>query len=311
MASRLQPYGRVALVCPRCAGGLQETQDAITCARCSANYPVSDGIAVLSAIDDGAGAGADHKARQIEFFDGEAAEFEISRPHGQPRLYRWLMGEKFRRSISGLEEFLPGATVLTVCGGSGMDGEFLARRGAAVIASDISVGAAIRTQQRAARFGVPIVALVADAERLPFAARSVDVVYVHDGLHHLSDPLVGLAEMCRVARRCVMVTEPARAAVTAVAIRLGLALETEEAGNRVERVTARQVCDVLVAHGFGSVAANRYAMYYRHRPGRAVRLLSRPRIFGAARWAFRAANVVLGPVGNKLAVRAVREGASS
>ncbi|MCA1571279.1 MAG: class I SAM-dependent methyltransferase [Chloroflexi bacterium] len=44
-----------------------------------------------------------------------------------------------------------------------MDAEYLARRGGAV---------------------------VADVEHLPYADRSLDMVYVHDGLHHLSDPMV-------------------------------------------------------------------------------------------------------------------------
>lgn len=44
-----------------------------------------------------------HKDRQAEFFDREvAAEFEVSRPHGSPRLYRWLLAQKFRRSVAGL-----------------------------------------------------------------------------------------------------------------------------------------------------------------------------------------------------------------
>ena len=98
------------------------------------------------------------------------------------------MTEKFRRSVKGVEDRLPGATLLTVCGGSGMDAEFLAQQGAVVIASDLSLGAAQRAVERGRRAGLPIEAVVADAEHLPFADRSVDIVYVHDGLHHLSDP---------------------------------------------------------------------------------------------------------------------------
>ena len=35
-------------------------------------------------------------------------------------------------------------------------------------------------------------------------------------------------------------------------------------------------------------------MYYRHEPGRMVRLLSAPGAFAVARWGFRAANLVVG-----------------
>jgi hypothetical protein len=39
---------------------------------------------IHSAADD---PGADYKLRQVEFFEDEGAEFEITRPRGQPRLY--------------------------------------------------------------------------------------------------------------------------------------------------------------------------------------------------------------------------------
>jgi len=255
--------------------------------------------------------GADYKLRQIEFFEDEGAEFEITRPRGQPRLYGWLLSEKFRRSVRGVEPRLSGATVLTVCGGSGMDAQFLAEQGAVVIASDLALGATQRAMERGRRSGLPIDALVADAEHLPFADRSVDIVYVHDGLHHLSDPLIGLAEMCRVARTAVLVTEPSRAVATEIAVRLGVALREEEAGNRVERVSGEQIASCLEEHGLEILGADRYAMYYQHEPGWGMRFFSRRRSFRAARSAIVVFNRVLGSAGNKLAVRAVRHGGTA
>ena len=217
------------------------------------------------------------------------------------------MAEKFRRSVRGVESRLPGATVLTVCGGSGMDAEFLAQQGAVVIASDLSLGAVARGVERARRSSLPIYAIVADAEHLPFADRSIDIVYVHDGLHHLTEPMVGLAEMCRVARDCVLVTEPSRAAVTALAVRLGVALAEEDAGNRVERLAIEQIAACLAEHGLIVVGVDRYAMYYQHEPGWAMRLFSRRRVFPLAWAAIVGFNRLLGSLGNKLAVRAVRD----
>lgn len=299
--------GRVELVCASCHGTLRAADDLLTCAACGARFAVVDGVPDLSDLG-GDDSGTAYKRRQIEFFDGEAAEFEISRPRRQPRLYGWLMAEKFRRSIRGVEARLAGATVLTVCGGSGMDAEFLARRGATVVASDLSLGAVRRAAERGRRSGLPIEVVVADAERLPFADRAFDVAYVHDGLHHLGDPLVGLAEMCRVARWGVLVTEPSRATVTRIAVRLGIALDQEDAGNRVERVSADQIAACMTEHGFVVSRVDRYAMYYRHEPGWAMRLFSRRRAFGAARAAIVGFNLVLGSVGNKLSVRATRPG---
>jgi hypothetical protein len=102
------------------------------------------------------------------------------------------------------------------------------------------------------------------------------------------------------------VTEPARAAVTTAAVRLGLALEREEAGNRVERLTLDEIRSELAKHGLRVYAAERYGMFYRHQPGWAMRLFSRPALFQLARASFWIGNAMAGRLGNKLAVQAVR-----
>jgi ubiquinone/menaquinone biosynthesis C-methylase UbiE len=254
-----------------------------------------------------AAAADDLKSRQAAFFDREDAAFEVSRPHGTPAFYAHLLDEKFRRATSRLRPLLTGATALVVCGGSGMDAEFLADAGASVVTSDISPGAVRRALERAQRYGFSLAAVVADVERLPFRDQSFDLVYVHDGLHHLARPLAGLAEMARVARKAVSVTEPARAAATAVAVRVGLALAREEAGNDVMRLTLEDVAAELRAQGFRILEAERYGMFYRHRPGRPSHLLSQRAALVPATHALAAANRVAGRFGNKLAVQAVRD----
>ena len=244
--------------------------------------------------------------RQAAFFDDADAGWEIGRPWTGGRLYSSLIEEKFRRSIAGLTD-LRGRTALSVCGGSGMDAEFLARAGLRVIVSDLAAAAVARARERARQHDFELLgALVADAEALPFADRSVDLVYVHDGLHHLEDPMVGLAEMARVARVAVSVNEPAQAAATRSAIRLGLAGDVEEAGNPIARLRPAEVAAALEAHGFRVVRAQRYAMVYRHDPGRTFRLLSRQPLYTAARLGLSGFNAVAGRLGNKLTVQAVR-----
>lgn len=304
-----------ALSCPLCRdSGLLGVDDPgateLECDRCGARYPVEDGIPVLLPPPSLEEADGKQKTRQAAFFDESTSEeYEITRPHGTPAFHAWLLAEKFRRSIAGIAPVLPGCTALTVCGGSGMDAEYLARSGARVIASDISLGAAQRTRARARRFGVAIAPVVADAESLPFRTRSVDVVYVHDGLHHLEAPLSSLAEMARVADRAVSVTEPAAAGLTAAAVRLGLALAHEEAGNRVERLRIEDVAAALRSHGFSLVTAERYAMLYRHVPGRPMRLFSAAPLLPLAKAGFGALNIGLSRVGNKLTVQGIRPSA--
>jgi SAM-dependent methyltransferase len=287
--------------CVSCGRRLAAESNALRCHGCSTTYPIRDGIPLLVREES-----AEQKEQQAAFFDvGVNDEFEVERPSGAPPLYRWLLTEKFRRSVA--HRALRGLTALAVCGGSGMDAEFLATAGARVVSSDISLGAARRARERGQRHGVPIDVIVADVEYLPFPDRSIDIVYVHDGLHHLERPLEGLAEMARVARGAVCVSEPAQAAVTRAAVRLGLALEQEEAGNRVGRLTLDEVRSTLAARGFRIVTAERYGMYYRHEPGRAVRLLSHQPLLGVTQVSFRLANALAGSLGNKLVVQGVRD----
>jgi SAM-dependent methyltransferase len=250
-----------------------------------------------------------HKTQQATYFNSVVAEeFEITRPHGTPRLYRFLMREKLRRGTQPIGTQLIGASVLTVCGGSGMEAEFLARAGAHVVTSDISFRAAQRTRERARRYGLAISPIVADVERLPFGDCAFDLVLVHDGLHHLPAPDVGLTEMARVARRWLSISEPSAAFATKVAVGMGLALDREDAGNVVARLTPAAVVRVLGHQGFEPVLAQRYAMYYRHRPGAIFHQLSRRWVFPLFRMAWALGNKGFGRFGNKMVVVAVRRG---
>jgi SAM-dependent methyltransferase len=290
-------------VCPNCQGPLTWSATRSTCPECGQSFPIVDGIPVFAVLN-----GDEHKREQAElYFDARGEEWEIERPWGGIALYGWLMLEKFRRSIEGLEDRVPGATTLVVCAGSGMDAEFLARAGARVIASDLSLGAALRTRERALRHGVPLVPLVADAEALPFRDQGVDLTYVHDGLHHLRDPEIGLREMARVAGDAMSVSEPAQAFVTQVALVAGIALREEPAGNKVERLAPATVHAAMEAGGLRVIGTQRYAMFYRQDPGRFMRLMSRRRLLGSARAAINGFNASLGHVSNKLTVRAVRD----
>jgi LSD1 subclass zinc finger protein len=292
---------RSLLVCPACRGALDWGSSDVRCTACGATYGLADGIPLLRI---GGREGDEHAEQQAAFFDDADPEFEITRPHGTPWFYSWLLGEKFRRSVDALTE-VP-TTAVTICGGSGMDAEYLAHAGAAVISTDVSLGAAVRARERAARYGLAILPVVAAAEALPLADASVDLGYVHDGLHHLEAPLAGLGELSRVSKQAVSVNEPAQAAATQLAVRIHLSEETEEAGNRVERVDPDAIVKALELNGFSVVRCERYAMVYRHEPGRAARLLSSRPLRPIVRLGIDGFNAVLGGIGNKLTVQAVR-----
>jgi ubiquinone/menaquinone biosynthesis C-methylase UbiE/uncharacterized protein YbaR (Trm112 family) len=303
------------VVCPGCRAGLKLADvGSLWCRSCGRSYLQEGGIPIL--LTDYAkadhdeihhAAGHKHKEQQAEYFDADIArEFELARPHGSPRLYGWVLERKFRESLAGLSALSTHPTVLTVCGGSGMDAEFLARKGAAVTLTDISSGAVHRARERSQRYGFPLVPIVADVERLPFADRSFELVYVHDGLHHLVDPLTGLREMARVARKGISVNEPVDARVTAVAARFGLALTREDAGNVVARLSPERIVAALDAEGFHTTLVRRYVMYYPHEPRAMYRILSGFPLYQLVKVLYFAVNTLLGRFGNKVTIQAIR-----
>jgi len=294
------------LVCPACRNDLEWEAGAVRCKGCGTVYEIVEGIPVLRPAESAEG----QKDVQAAYFDDAEPEFELTRPHGTPWLYQWLLAEKFRRSLDALTLPAGGMTAATICGGSGMDAEFLARAGASVISTDISLGACQRTQERAERYGFDVLPVVADAGALPFRDRSVDLVYVHDGLHHLESPEAGIREMLRTSRLAISINEPARAGATMLAARVGLSEHYEEAGNFIARVDPEALAADVSAAGFDVVRNERYAMVYRHEPGRAARVLSLPGLRNLTATALRAFNAVAGGIGNKLTLQAVRNDAS-
>ena len=253
------------------------------------------------------------KARQAAYYDHDVAnpEFEINRPHGESVIYMYLMDYKFKRVLRLLSNRLKGSRVLVICCGSGMDAEYLAREGATVTAMDISSGCLDRARVRAERYGVEYQLVKGDAENLPFTDGSFDYGFVHDGLHHLQEAEQAIAELSRVARHGIMITEPADAVVTGVPIRFGLMKPYEEAGNYVIRFQKERLETLCRSMGFDRFASSRYLMKYGHPPADWWRWLDSPALHKATCAAFRLFGVVLlGRWGNKLAFVAERSPSS-
>jgi len=245
--------------------------------------------------------------RQRAFYDEECdPEFEITRPHGCGPLYEFLINYRFRTGLQMLGFELAGRTVLEVCCGSAMMTEKFARAGGAVTGIDFSPGAIGRARERARRYGFAARFIVADAEHLPFADRSFDMVAVYDGLHHLAHPDHAIREMARVARDRVLVLDPARAALTRLAVWLGIAVDIEDAGNEVKRLVAREVAAILREEGYRDVRWRRTLLYYPHRPSGWFRRLGPGPAFAALRTLCWCANLTCGRWGNKLALAARR-----
>jgi ubiquinone/menaquinone biosynthesis C-methylase UbiE len=245
---------------------------------------------------------------QAEYFDrGVDENFELNRPHGESRFYRFLMRYKVRRAFQLLREPIHGKTVLVLCCGSGMDAEIIANQGAIVSGIDVSLGALKRARARSERYGTRYQLIRADAQSLPFGHETFDYSFVHDGLHHLPDPNAALAEMARVSRSGVLLVEPADAGLTNLAVRLGILPLKEEAGNVVLRLNPASVSSQLRSLGYGRQRSERYLVRYGHPPGRWWHLFDHTLAFEAAKAAFFVLGVrVFGRWGNKLVFVAER-----
>jgi SAM-dependent methyltransferase len=249
------------------------------------------------------------KGDQADYYDHHVAdpEFEINRPHGESRLYRYLMDFKFARVERLLGGSLGGSRVLVICCGSGMDAEYVARAGGAVVAMDISSGCLDRARVRADRYGVTYGLVRGDAQYLPFRDNAFDYAFVHDGLHHLAEPDRAIKEMARVARRGILIAEPADANLTKLLIRSRVMKPYEEAGNFVIRFDRQRLEALCHDLGFDRVASSRYLIKYGHPPALWWRRLDAWPLFEVSRATFWLLGVtLLGGWGNKMAFVAER-----
>lgn len=260
------------LQCPSCRrGDLSIAQGRLVCQECEEQYEVVDGIPILlppQASSDG------DKMRQSKYYDEDINhEFEIDRPHGCGRIYESLIHYKLSKAHRRMGK-VKGCPMLNVCCGSGMDAEFFARQDAEVVGLDISLENVQRAMARSSKYQFEMHGVVGDAECLPFKPDAFDFTFVHDGLHHLPNPMMGIREMCRVASRKMCIVEPARAFGTQVMIKLGVSYHYEDAGNFVYRFTEEEFRAVAGEMGGQNCAFERYFMYYKHEPGWIMRLFS-------------------------------------
>ena len=138
----------------------------------------------------------------IPFAEGSQYYFrEIDRRIFHPRYMR-LTADATGKPFSLFVDFgaLRGRDVLDVGIGSGIATQLFAEAGANVTGIDLTDWAVETTRRRLAAFGLEADVRQADAEQLPFADASYDLVFSWGVIHHSSDMDRALSELVRVTR---------------------------------------------------------------------------------------------------------------
>jgi SAM-dependent methyltransferase len=120
---------------------------------------------------------------------------------GQPYRAFWRIRPSARDAVDAQLGSLRGRRVLELATGSGDATLRLAGRGATVIAVELSAGGLRALESRAVAVGLApkLVPVNADAERLPIAPASVDLVYGENFLMHVDPAAIG-REVARVLK---------------------------------------------------------------------------------------------------------------
>ena len=104
----------------------------------------------------------------------------------------------------------------------------------------------------------------------------------------------------------MLILDPAQAALTKLAVRLGIAVKVEDAGNPVRRLDPKAVTAILHTEGFERIVFQRTLMYYPHEPYRWFTWFDNPLLFFLFRTAFTGTNLAFSRWGNKLSLGATR-----
>ncbi len=150
---------------------------------------------------------ADEKRRAREQWTGDPAGAVYGREHefgtreffDAVERHRYTEYAPWMPEVMGFTEFA-GARLLEVGCGMGTDLLQFARGGASVTGVDLTPLSIQISQQHFAVYGMRSDFAISDAEHLPFADESFDVVYSNGVLHHTPDTAGAVREIHRVLR---------------------------------------------------------------------------------------------------------------
>jgi len=152
------------------------------------------------------------RAVNASYHDGAAAGYDAKWGIDYGQVGRQQVLGKVRKALGGLPSF---GRALEVGAGTGYFSLNMLQAGviADAVCTDISPGMLDTLQANARRLDLDVETVVCDAEHLPFADESFDLVFGHAVLHHLPDLDRAFGELWRVLRpggRLFFAGEPSR-----------------------------------------------------------------------------------------------------
>jgi ubiquinone/menaquinone biosynthesis C-methylase UbiE len=176
------------LRCVTCGARLDRSDGALACTGCDAAYPVVQGTVCVDRQGTGDEAELAVKRLTADSFAYEWEQFGQRRPEWRKNFLDYLRPHD--------ASFLDGRLVLDVGTGSGRHSREAADLGARVVAADL--GDAIHVARR--NLPEHVLTVQADAERLPLAPDTFDLVMSIGVLHHLPDTERALCSLVRYAK---------------------------------------------------------------------------------------------------------------
>lgn len=155
--------------------------------------------------------------------------------------YDARIGKEVRRDLARLLGAPPRVrrALDVACGtGYGAIGLAVAKLADEIHANDLSTAMVQRTRENAEAVGARIFIAQNDAEKLPYANGSFDLVVARGALHHLPDPLAALVEIRRVLApggTVIVLAEPTPGGERQVARVVGSTVKVVEAIKRLAR----------------------------------------------------------------------------
>lgn len=188
------------LACPACRGALVAVDEGLRCDRCSSNYPIEDGLALLVPPGEPVARYAPPPPRRRDGLRGTAV-YELAR-----RAYGAMLDVDaalhvrtpldpdyhLRRFRSAWKDHSGPRVVLDVGAGSAPYRALVTDPGDEYWVLEVEASA-LRAGDDARR-------VVGDVHHLPFADASVDLVLLSEVLEHLHDPALALRECARALR---------------------------------------------------------------------------------------------------------------